>query len=102
MKANNLPAIITIKTFDSILRCNIIKILKAYGILPTWLEPTINYTEIQKQELQYLTEKPSYLTSRLECSRETHTIAPFLFIIVFDYAMSKALHMTKNRNWVSP
>ena len=90
VKNNNLPAVLTFidfkKAFDSIHRGKMIKILKAYGIPPlllraieaTYTGPTAKDGESEEFEI-------------LAGVLQGDTLAPFLFIIVLDFSMRKAL-----------
>ena len=94
VKANHLPAIITFidfkKAFDSIHRAKMMKILKAYGIPPNLLRAI---------ERMYSNTKAKVVTPDGETELfditagvlQGDTLAPFLFVIVLDYAMRKAM-----------
>ena len=94
VKANSLPAIITFidfkKAFDSIHRGKMIQILRAYGIPPNLLRAI---------EKMYSGTKAKVVTPDGETELfditagvlQGDTLAPFLFVIVLDYAMRKAL-----------
>ena len=94
VKANNLPAIITFidfkKAFDSIHRGKMMQILRAYGIPPNLLRAI---------EKMYSGTKAKVVTPDGETELfditagvlQGDTLAPFLFVIVLDYAMRKAL-----------
>ncbi|CAJ1087270.1 Craniofacial development protein 2 [Xyrichtys novacula] len=94
VKANNLPAIITFidfkKAFHSIHRAKMMRILKAYGIPPNLLRAI---------EAMYYNTKARIMTPDGETEQfditagvlQGDTLAPFLFIIVLDYALRKAL-----------
>ena len=94
VKANNLPAILTFidfkKAFDSIHRGKMMQILRAYGIPPNLLRAI---------ERMYTNTKAKVTTPDGETELfditagvlQGDTLAPFLFIIVLDYAMRKAL-----------
>ena len=95
VKNHNQPAVITFidfkKTFDSIHRGKIIKILHAYGI-PERLVHAIE-TMYQNTKAQILT--PDDETGQFEITTgvmQGDTLAPFLFIIVLDYALRGALN----------
>ena len=94
VKANNLPAIITFidfkKAFDSIHRAKMIRILKAYGIPPNLLKAIDQMYKNTKARIA----TPDGETKLFDISAgvlQGDTLAPFLFIIVLDYAMRKAL-----------
>lgn len=94
VKANNLPAIITFidfkKAFDSIHRAKMIKILKAYGIPPNLLRAIDQMYRCTKARVS----TPDGDTEQFDISAgvlQGDTLAPFLFIIVLDYAMREAL-----------
>ena len=94
VKANHLPAIITFidfkKAFDSIHRGKMMKILKAYGIPPNLLRAI---------EKMYTNTKAKIVTPDGETELfditagvlQGDTLAPFLFIIVLDYALRRAM-----------
>ena len=94
VKANHLPAVITFidfkKAFDSIHRAKMMRILKAYGIPPNLLRAI---------EAMYSNTKARVMTPDGETEQfditagvlQGDTLAPFLFIIVLDYAMRKAM-----------
>ena len=94
VKANNLPAVLTFidfkKAFDSIHRGKMMQILRAYGIPPNLLRAI---------ERMYTNTKAKVTTPDGETELfditagvlQGDTLAPFLFIIVLDYAMRKAL-----------
>ena len=90
----NLTAVITFidfsKAFDSIDRGKLFKILKAYGVPPRLL---------QSIETLYANTKAKVLSPDGETDTfdlmmgvlQGDTLAPFLFVIVLDYAMRKAI-----------
>ena len=94
VKANNLPAIITFidfkKAFDSIHRAKMMRILKAYGIPPNLLRAIERmYTNTKAR-----VTTPDGETEQFDITAgvlQGDTLAPFLFIIVLDYAMRRAL-----------
>ena len=94
VKANNLPAIITFidfkKAFDSIHRAKMMRILKAYGIPPNLLRAIEGmYTNTKARIVT-----PDGETEQFDITAgvlQGDTLAPFLFIIVLDYAMRKAM-----------
>ena len=94
IKAKKLPAVITFidfsKAFDSINREKMFKILKAYGVPPNLLN-TIKalYTDTKAKVLS-----PDGETELFEIIMgvlQGDTLAPFLFVIVLDYAMRKSI-----------
>ena len=94
VKANHLPAIMTFidfkKAFDSIHREKMIRILKAYGIPPNLLRAIEQMYTNTKARVQ----TPDGETEQFNISAgvlQGDTLAPFLFIIVLDYAMRKAM-----------
>ena len=94
VKANYLPAVITFidfkKAFDSIHRAKMMRILKAYGIpsnLLRAIERMYSNTNAHIVTPDGETEKFEITAGVLQGD----TLAPFLFIIVLDYAMRKAL-----------
>ena len=95
VKRNNLPAIITFidftKAFDTIHRGKMVKILRAYGI-PEELVVAIDdmYKGTKAKVLS-----PDGETEPFEISSgvlQGDTLAPYLFIIVLDYALRKAIN----------
>jgi hypothetical protein len=93
VRKNNLSAILTFidfkKAFDSIHRGKMMRILKAYGI-PARLVRAIEsmYTDTKaKVVTQDGTTEPFDILAGV---LQGDTLAPFLFIIVLDYAMRKA------------
>ena len=94
VKANNLSAIITFidfrKAFDSIHRGKMMKILKAYGIPPNLIRAIEGmYTNTRAK-----VTSPDGETDLFEITAgvlQGDTLAPFLFIIVLDYALRKAM-----------
>ena len=94
VKANYLPAVITFidfkKAFDSIHRAKMMRILKAYGIPKNLLSAIERmYTNTNARIVT-----PDGETEQFEITAgvlQGDTLAPFLFIIVLDYAMRKAL-----------
>jgi len=90
VKKNNLPAVLTFidfkKAFDSIHRRKMMKILKAYGIPPNLLsaiESMYTNTRAKVVTADGETEEFDILAGVLQGD----TLAPFLFIIVLDYAL---------------
>ena len=94
VKANNLSAILTFidfrKAFDSIHRGKMMKILRAYGIPPNLLKAIEKmYADTRAKVIS-----PDGETELFEITAgvlQGDTLAPFLFIIVLDYAMRKAM-----------
>ena len=94
IRSKNLKAVITFidfsKAFDSINRKKMFKILKAYGIPPTLLNTIIAmYTNTRAKVVS-----PDGDTDLFEITMgvlQGDTLAPFLFVIVLDYAMRKAI-----------
>ena len=94
VKANNLPAIITFidfkKAFDSIHRGKMLRILKAYGIPPNLLRAIgTMYTNTRAKVIS-----PDGETELFDITAgvlQGDTLAPFLFVIVLDYALRKAM-----------
>ena len=94
MKANNLSAVITFidfkKAFDSIHRGKMLKILKAYGLPPNLLRAIeAMYTNTRAKIIS-----PDGETEMFDITAgvlQGDTLAPFLFVIVLDYALRKAL-----------
>ena len=93
VKKNNLPAVITFidfrKAFDSIHRGKMMRILKAYGIPPNLLraiEATYTGTKAKVVTPDGTTDEFELLAGVLQGD----TLAPFLFIIVLDYALRMA------------
>ena len=94
VKANHLPAIITFidfkKAFDSIHRAKMMRILKAYGIPPNLLRAI----EAMYSNTKARVTTPDGETEQFDITAgvlQGDTLAPFLFIIVLDYAMRKAM-----------
>ena len=94
VQANNLPTVLTFidfkKAFDSIHRGKMVKILKAYGI-PTNLLRAIEsmYTNTKTKVIS-----PDGETDMFDITAgvlQGDTLAPFLFVIVLDYALRKAM-----------
>ena len=94
VKANNLPAILTFidfrKAFDTIHRGKMMKILRAYGIPPNLL----NAIEKMYSDTRAKVLSPDGETDLFEITAgalQGDTLAPFLFIIVLDCALRKAM-----------
>ena len=88
---NNLPAIITFinftKAFDTIHRGKMVKILRAYGIpeeLVVAIDDMYKGTKAKVLSPDGETEPSGVL--------QGDTLAPYLFIIVLDYALRKAIN----------
>ena len=94
VKANNLSAVITFidfkKAFDTIHRGKMLRILKAYGLPPNILRAIeAMYTNTRAKIIS-----PDGETDMFEITGgvlQGDTLAPFLFVIVLDYALRKAL-----------
>ena len=78
------------KAFDSIHRGKMMRILKAYGIPPNLLQAIEKmYTNTKAKEISPDGETESFdITAGV---LQGDTLAPFLFIIVLDYAQRKAM-----------
>ena len=93
-KTNNLPAILTFidfkKAFDSIHRGKMLQILKAYGVPPRLLKAIGSmYKDTFAKVLTPDGETAWF--KLLAGVLQGDTLAPFLFIIVLDYALRKAI-----------
>ena len=94
VKANNIKAVMTFidfkKAFDSIHRGKMMRILKAYGIPPNLLQAIKKmYTNTKAKVISPDGETESFdITAGV---LQGDTLAPFLFIIVLDYALRKAM-----------
>ena len=93
VRRNNLTAVLTFidfkKAFDSINRSKMMRILKAYGVPPNLLraiEAIYTNTRARVITPDGETEEFDILAGVLQGD----TLAPFLFIIVLDYAMRQA------------
>lgn len=94
IRSKNLTAVFTFidfsKAFDSINREKMFKILKAYGVPPNLLKTIIAmYTNTTAKVIS-----PDGETDLFEINMgvlQGDTLAPFLFVIVLDYAMRKAI-----------
>ncbi|XP_059833956.1 uncharacterized protein LOC132398475 [Hypanus sabinus] len=93
VKKNNLPAVLTFidfrKAFDSIHRGEMLKILKAYEV-PDHLLRTIesSYTETMAEVVSPDGEIAVF--ELLAAVLQGDTLAPYIFIIVLDYALRQA------------
>ena len=94
VKANNLKATMTFidfkKAFDTIHRGKMLRILKAYGIPPNLLRAIEKMYSNTKAKIV----TPDGETEMFEITAgvlQGDTLAPFLFIIVLDYALRKAI-----------
>ena len=94
VKANNLKAVLTFidfkKAFDSIHRGKMMRILKAYGIPPKLLRAIESMYTNTKAKVT----SPDGETEMFDITAgvlQGDTLAPFLFIIVLDYALRKAI-----------
>ena len=94
VKTNNLKAILTFidfkKTFDSIHRGKMMRILKAYGIPPNLLQAI----EKMYSNARARIVTPDGETDLFEITAgvlQGDTLATFLFIIVLDYALRNAI-----------
>lgn len=94
VKANNLPAILTFigfkKAFDSIHRGNMMKILKAYGIPSNLLQAIHTMYTNPKAKVT----SPDGETELFDITAgvlQGDTLAPFIFVIVLDYALRQAM-----------
>ena len=94
VKANNIKAVMTFidfkKAFDSIHQGKMMRILKAYGIPPNLLQAIKKmYTNTKAKVISPDGETESFdITAGV---LQEDTLAPFLFIIVLDYALRKAM-----------
>ena len=93
VKGNNLKAILTFidfkKAFDSIHRGKMMQILRAYGIPPNLLRAIEKMYSNTKAKIV----TPDGETDMFEITAgvlQGDTLAPFLFIIVLDYALRQA------------
>ena len=94
VKSNNLKAILTFidfrKAFDSIHRGKMMRILRAYGIPPNLLRAIETMYSNTKAKIV----TPDGETELFEITAgvlQGDTLAPFLFIIVLDYALRQAI-----------
>ena len=93
VKANNLPAVLTFidfkKAFDSIHRGKMMKILKMYDIPPRLMQAI----EAMYANIRAKIVTPNGETELFDITAgvlQGDTLAPFLFIIVLDYALKRA------------
>ena len=95
VKEYNIPAVITFidfcKAFDTIHRGKMLRILKAYGV-PEIIVEAIGDTYSQTKAKVI---SPDGITEDFEITAgvlQGDTLAPYLFIIVLDYALRNAMH----------
>ena len=82
------------KAFDSIDRDNMFEILKSYGVPERMLQLIISiyYTTVNKTTARVTSPDGDSLWFRILAGiMQGDTLAPYLFIIVLDFALSKAL-----------
>ena len=94
MEANNLPAIVTYidfkKAFDTIHRGKMLKILQAYGI-PRIIVDAIGSMYQNTKAKVTSPDGDTKLFDLLAGVLQGDTLAPYLFIIVLDYALRMAI-----------
>ena len=94
VKANNLPAIVTFidfrKTFDTIHRGKMLKILRAYGI-PSQIVEAIGSMYKNTMAKVISPDGETELFEILAGVLLGDTLAPYLFVIVLDYALRMAI-----------
>ena len=94
IKSNNLPAIITFidfrKAFDTIHRGKMLKILKAYGI-PDLIVEAIGKMYENTRAKVISPDGETDLFDNLAGVLQGDTLAPYLFVIVLDYALRMAI-----------
>ena len=94
MKAKNLPAIITFidfrKAFDTIHRGKMLQILKAYGIPNQLVEGIARMYEDTKAKV-VSPDGETELFDILAGVLQGDTLAPYLFVVVLDYALREAV-----------
>ena len=94
-RKNNLPAVLTFldfqKAFDSLNRPMMFKILKAYGIPPRLLSAIkATYSGTRAKVVTMDGDSDEFEISAGVLQGDT--LAPFLFVIVLDYALRKAIN----------
>ena len=101
VKSNNLTAILTFidrrKAFDSIHRGKMVKILKAYGV-PTNL---LRATQSMYSGTRSKVVTPDGNTDEFDILAgvmQGDTLAPFIFIVVLDFALRRAISGHNNNN----
>ena len=94
VKANNLPAIVTFidfrKAFDTIHRGKMLKILRAYGI-PSQIVEAIGSMYKNTMAKVISPDGETELFEILAGVLQGDTLAPYLFVIVLDYALRMAI-----------
>ena len=94
IRKKNLPAVMVFldfcKAFDSINHATMFKILHAYGIPPRLLEAIKQSYSNLKAKIKSPDGETDYFKIYAGVM-QGDTLAPFLFIIVLDYAMKKAI-----------
>ena len=94
IKGKKLPAVLTFidfsKAFDSINREKMFKILRAYGVPPNLLK-TIKALHTNTKAKVLSPDGETDLFDIVMGVLQGDTLAPFLFVIVLDYAMRKAI-----------
>ena len=94
VKANNLPAVITFidfkKAFDTIHRGKMLKILNAYGI-PNQIVSAIGRMYENTMARVISPDGETDLFEIAACVLQGDTLAPYLFVIVLDYALRIAI-----------
>ena len=98
IKANNLPAIISFidfrEAFDTIHRGKMLKILRAYGI-PTQIVKYIGMMYESTMVKVISADGETELFEILAGVLQGDTLAPYLFVIVLDYALREAIDRKK-------
>ena len=93
-RKRNLPAVLTFidfkKAFDSIHRGKMFKIISAYGI-PERLELSIKHVYTNTKAKMLSPNGETAMFDTLSGVLQGETLAPFLFIVVLDYAMRQAI-----------